>query len=91
MRGKKTSQLHKTFINSPLIEVKTSFILDLIGTIASTLGLTALLIYKFSGDLRFDGIGAMVTGITLAFLSIFILLHQPRQPQSNIREANQQS
>ncbi len=74
MRGKKTGQLYKTFINSPLIEVKTSFILDLIGTIASTFSLTALLIYKFSGDLRFDGIGAMVTGITLALLSIFILV-----------------
>lgn len=74
MRNKKRGQFYRTFIRSPLIEVKTSFILDLMGTVASTLGLLALLIYYYSGDLRFDGIGAMVTGIALGFFSFFILM-----------------
>jgi divalent metal cation (Fe/Co/Zn/Cd) transporter len=44
------------------------------GTIASTLGLLALLIYNFTQDPRFDGIGAMVTGLALGILSFFILI-----------------
>jgi len=74
MRGKKTKHIAHTFINSPLIEVKTTLILDLIGTVASSLGLLALLTYKFSGDLRYDGLGAVLIGFALAFFSYFILV-----------------
>jgi cation diffusion facilitator family transporter len=73
MHKKKPRQYYKTFLNSPLIEVKTTFILDLMGTCAAILGLIALLIYYFTGDLRFDGVGSMIIGITLGVLSIFIL------------------
>ena len=67
------SKILQIFGNSALIETKTTFILDLIGTLASILGLFALLVYKFTGDLRFDGLGAMAIGVTLAFLAAFII------------------
>jgi cation diffusion facilitator family transporter len=74
LRNKDQRHALKTFLNSPLIEVKTSLVLDLMGTIASILGLIALTIYKLSGNLRFDGLGAIATGVALAVLSFFILI-----------------
>lgn len=56
-----------------LIETKTAFVLDLMGTIASIFGFLALLIYQLTGELKFDGLGAMVVGITLAILALFII------------------
>lgn len=67
------SKIVEVFRHSALIETKTTFILDLMGTIASVFGLIALLIYGLSGDLRFDGLGAMTIGVTLAFFAFFIL------------------
>ena len=70
----KASTMLQTFLNSPLIEVKTSFILDLMGTVAAIFGLLAMVIYKYTSDLRFDGIGAILTGLALAFFAYFILV-----------------
>jgi len=70
----KARTMLQTFLNSPLIEVKTSFILDLMGTVAAIFGVIALLIYKYTNDLRFDGIGAILTGLALAFFAYFILI-----------------
>jgi len=70
---RKISQLRDTFMHSALIETKTTLVLDVMGTSASLLGLTALVIYGMTGDLRFDGVGAMMTGVALAFFAFFIL------------------
>ncbi|MBL7159077.1 hypothetical protein ISS85_01230, partial [Candidatus Microgenomates bacterium] len=43
------------------------------GTLASILGLISILLYKFSNNQKIDGLGAMLIGITLAILAIFIL------------------
>jgi cation diffusion facilitator family transporter len=67
------SKFKDIFINSSLLATKKSFVLDLMGTTAPMLGLTALLLYKITGDLRYDGIGAMIIGITMGGLSFFIL------------------
>lgn len=67
------TKIWKAFFYPALIETKTAFVLDLMGTIASILGLVALIIYKLTGDLRFDGLGAMAIGITLAILALFII------------------
>lgn len=66
-------EIWHTFKNSALIETKTTFVLDIMGTTASLLGLGALIFYGTTGNLRFDGIGAMAIGITLAFLALFII------------------
>lgn len=65
--------IFEIFLHSAFIETKTAFILDLMGTLASILGLISILLYKITGNQRFDGLGAMLIGVTLAILAIFIL------------------
>lgn len=72
--GKNTQSLGYAFFTSPLIETRATFVLDLMGTLASILGLSALLIYGVTGDLRFDGLGAMAIGVTLGIMAFFLIL-----------------
>jgi cation diffusion facilitator family transporter len=74
LRRRPLKHVFKIFYKSSLVETKTTFILDLMGASASFIGMIALLIYVFTGDLRFDGLGAMVIGIVLAIFSIFLIL-----------------
>ena len=57
-----------------MVETKTTFILDLMGSVASLVGTLALLIYVITGDIRFDGIGAIIIGIVLAVLAFLLLM-----------------
>jgi divalent metal cation (Fe/Co/Zn/Cd) transporter len=43
------------------------------GTSASLLGSISLGIYILTGDMRFDGLGAMIIGIVLAVFSLFLI------------------
>jgi cation diffusion facilitator family transporter len=70
---KPIEEIWDTFKNSAFIETRTTLILDLMGTLASILGLLALIFYSISGDQRFDGLGSMAIGITLAVLALFII------------------
>jgi cation diffusion facilitator family transporter len=63
----------RIFYRSSLIETKTVFILDLMGTSASLLGSISLGIYILTGDMRFDGLGAMIVGIVLGIFSLFLV------------------
>lgn len=63
----------RIFYRSSLIETKTTFILDLMGTSASLIGVVVLGIYILTGDIRFDGLGAMIIGIVLAIFSLFLV------------------
>lgn len=74
LRHRSISHIIGIFYKSSLIETKTTFTLDLMGTIASLFGMIALGIYVLTGDLRYDGIGAMIIGATLAIFSIFLVL-----------------
>ncbi len=74
LKKKSPKQIVRIFYRSSLVETKTTFILDLMGTIASFIGMVALLIYSLTGDLRLDGLGAMAIGITLAFFSFSLLM-----------------
>ncbi len=65
--------IFKIFFHSAFIATKTTFVLDLMGTFASILGLISILLYKITGNQRLDGLGAMFIGATLAVLAIFIL------------------
>jgi cation diffusion facilitator family transporter len=67
------TKIWEAFNHSAFIETKTTLVLDFMGTIASILGLISLVLYELAGDLRFDGIGAMAIGITLAFLATFVI------------------
>ncbi len=74
IRDRSFLSIVRIFFRSSLVETKTTFTLDLMGTIASFFGLIALLIYAITGDARFDGLGAMVIGVSLAVFSIFLVL-----------------
>lgn len=71
---KSPRQIWNIFFKSALVETKATFILDLMGTTVAVLGLTSLVIFGLTGNLRFDGLGAMMIGVTLAILSFFLLI-----------------
>lgn len=74
LRNRSFASILRIFYRSSLVETKATFILDLMGTLASFLGLIALLIYDLGGDPRLDGLGAMVIGVSLGILAIFLVL-----------------
>ncbi len=74
LTGKKHQHLAQVFFNSDLIETRATFVLDLMGTFASILGLVALTVYAFTGDMRFDGLGAMAIGVTLSLMAFFLII-----------------
>lgn len=59
--------------NSNLIESKSTLVLDMMGTIASLLGLAALIIYGITGNYRWDGLGAMIVGAASAFFAVLLI------------------
>lgn len=67
------SKLKEVLTKSVLIDTKKAFVLDLMGTTASILGLIALALYIVTGNYQLDGLGAMAIGTTMAILAIFIL------------------
>jgi divalent metal cation (Fe/Co/Zn/Cd) transporter len=69
-----TQELPKLFWNSGDVTVKNALVLDLMGTSAAFFGLIALLLYQFAGEKRFDGIGAMIVGVTTAILAVILVL-----------------
>lgn len=75
LHGKKIRSFIKVFRESNLVETKTTFVLDCIGTLAAVFGLMALGLYQITGDLRFDGIGAMAIALTMASLTIFLIMN----------------
>lgn len=74
MKKRSIKQIIRIFYRSSLIETKTTFTLDLMGTVAAVLRIFALTAYVLTGDARFDGIGAMVVGVALAFFAFILLL-----------------
>lgn len=74
LEGRSLSALPKVFKNTVHIAPRTTFVLDSLGFLAASFGFVALIIYGVTGDGRFDGIGAMAIGVTLATASIILLL-----------------
>lgn len=66
-------QAWRSFLYSGLIETKATFVLDLTGSIAAIFSLVALTVYAMTGDGRFDGIGAILVGLTVAAGAIFLM------------------
>lgn len=63
----------RIFMESSAIAPKTAIVLDSMGTLAAFFGLIALILYGVTGDSRFDGIGAMVIGVTLVVLALVLI------------------
>ena len=73
LRKRPLKHILRIFYNSSLVETKTTFTLDLMGTSASLFGAIALGIYVLTGDIKYDGLGAMVIGVTLAIFALFLV------------------
>lgn len=56
------------------IESKSTLVLDLMGTVASLLGIVSLLIYAYTGNPRLDGLGAMLVGIFGCGMAVVLML-----------------
>ncbi len=62
-------KLTEAITRSPYIETKVTLVLDLMGTVSATFGLIALLATLMTGNVRYDGFGAIVIGLTIATLA----------------------
>lgn len=84
--GRGMINIFRDFKTSKLFLTKNTFVLDLMGMSAALVGLIALLIYKFTGNLKFDGIGAMGIGVVLGLLSIDLMWMTFRNKKGQIGE-----
>jgi len=73
LAGKSFRELPRVFMQSALLAPKTTVVLDTMGTLAAFFGLISLVVYGITGDSRFDGVGAMIIGLTLAGFGIVLL------------------
>ncbi|HKX24108.1 MAG TPA: cation diffusion facilitator family transporter [Candidatus Saccharimonadales bacterium] len=71
--GRKFSKLPHVFFESSLLAPKTTVVLDIMGTLAALFGMISLIVYGLTGDGRFDGVGAMTIGVTLAVFAVILL------------------
>jgi len=74
LKNKPLRQLPALFWNSDDVTVKNALVLDLMGTSAAFFGLISLLLYQFADEKRFDGVGAMIVGVTTAVLAVVLIL-----------------
>lgn len=75
LRGnQRRRSLWRAFFESYDVAPKTTYIMDLMGTVSAAFGLLAIGIYWISGNQRFDGIGAMAIGVMLAVLALILLI-----------------
>ena len=74
LKSKPLKQLPQSFLKSDAVTAKNALVLDLMGTTAATSGLVSLLLYQLAGEKRFDGVGAMVIGVTTAILAFVLII-----------------
>jgi divalent metal cation (Fe/Co/Zn/Cd) transporter len=74
IEGRKSKNVIKAYNASKKIMTRNTFVLDLMGMSAALVGLIALVLYQLTGELRYDGVGAMAIGVILALLSIDLLV-----------------
>lgn len=60
--------------HSSLVETKATFILDLLGTLASFSALVALTICGITGDSQFDAIGSIIIGLMTAVFAVGLII-----------------
>ncbi len=70
----KGKSIRDQYRDSLLVDLKTSLILDLIGTLAALVGILALLIYILTGNPQFDAIGAILIGVLIMVFARGIIL-----------------
>jgi len=72
LEGRPFWRIRQAFCQSTFLESKITFTSDLLGSLAAFFGLTALILFEVTGNLWFDGLGAMAIGLIMAFFSIWL-------------------
>ncbi len=67
----------RQLLKSSIVETKATLLIDFMGTAAAILGSIALVIYVFTGNVRFDGLGSMVIGVVMMIAAV-LLIHDVR-------------
>jgi len=73
LHKKPLDKIWSVFTHGALIETKASLVLNFTGVLASCLGIITLLFYQFTGNARFDGLGAMLIAFVLGILDIYLI------------------
>jgi len=60
--------------NSSLIDTKITFTVDFLGSTAAILGLISLSLYVLTGNVRFDGVGAISVGIATMIAAVLVII-----------------
>ena len=60
--------------DSSLIDTKITFTVDFLGSTAALLGLVSLTLYVMTGNVRFDGIGAISVGIATMIAAVLVIV-----------------
>lgn len=63
----------RRIIHSSMIETKTTFIIDLLGTAAALVGLISIGLYALTRNAQFDGIGGMIIGLGMMAGSLLLI------------------
>lgn len=64
----------RSFLSSNLIEIKTALLTDMMGTVSALFGIISLIIYAITGDPFYDGLGAIIIGVTIATFAFFLII-----------------
>lgn len=59
--------------HSSIVETKATLLIDFLGTVATLLGLVALLAFVASGDARLDGLGSIAIGLAMMVASLYLI------------------
>lgn len=60
-------------LRSSVVETKATFLIDFLGTFAAFLGFVALLVYAWSGNPLFDGLGSIAIGVIMMLGAILLI------------------
>jgi len=72
--GAKLADLPLTFWKSPRVETKVTFVRDLMGASAASVGIVSLFLFALTGNQVFDGIGAALIGVILIVFALLLAL-----------------
>lgn len=59
---------------SSMVETKSTFLIDFLGTLAAVVGLIALTLFTLTGNAQFDGLGGMTIGVLMMIGSTLIII-----------------
>jgi len=96
LQGRPFWKIGQALSQSTFLETKITFTSDLMGALTAVSGLIALILFKVTGNLSFDGLGAMAIGLLMALFSLWLLknikdfivgVSAPEETKAFIRQA----